>query len=498
MICTNLESRSVVVLTLFLFFANPLYSQNLFFENIKTLNLNYQSIIKKDGEVKGYFFIHEKDTTDNYIDTYKFTIVDTDLSIKSEKDIMVSEETSVFQSSCNGSEIVILFFHADAKTLEYQIYDLNGILKLGYTINVSGKEFRQYKKIALDGADNIKFKGIDHIDSSGFISNTLYLDKNVSSISINFYSTKKNHQWSYVPKNGGSYFFGEYLGTAKNIIYLHLVSFKGSIYTDLPEVFIIGIDLKTGKELFKRSANSKFKILAKGLKILEDGEAYLYGAYYDKGADINKDKALGFALWKMYENGDINEEKYISWQKDFKDYLEVSKNGKISGIGYIYFQNIVQHSNNEFYILGEGHQKVFNSLGLISSLLNGVLLANGLIFGLNGDFIKEVTTDIIIIKLDSNYKIKDVVVYEKKNSNLSDYNGTEMNKSDSSISFLYLSNKTFALNSIKVNNEGITTEKIKANPSATKSKVFFTSNQQKLILNYFKSSKRMEVGFQKI
>lgn len=483
------------LIPVFLFLSINGFSQNLVLNNIKSVNLINQSFIKDGDDIKGYFFIYEIDTPDNYSDTYKLTITDTDLKVVNETEINVSEETSFFESACNGSEIVLLFFHADEKTLGYQIYDLTGAKKFIYTRNLSGKELRQYKKIALVGADNIEFKNFYPIDSVGFISNTVFAHQEVNSISINFYDTKKNNQWSYVPVTGGSYFFGEYLGTYIDVVYVYLVSFKGSIYTDKPEVFIVGLDLKTGKELFKKPADASYKILAKGLKVLNDGETYLYGAYYKLNADINKDKSLGLALWKINEGGSIIKEKYISWGKDFNDFLNISKTGNVQGIGYIYFQNLVQTNNGDLYILGEGHQNVINPLGIIYNILSGPIL--GTIYALNGNFIKQVSTDIFLIKLDSVYKIRDINIYDKKTSNFFEYNGTQINKTDGSFSFSFLSPKTDVLKSINVKHDSITIDKIKANSKASKSLVIPASTGRNLMLDYFQPAKKLELHFEK-
>ncbi len=478
-----------------LFFSISGFSQNLLLNNIKSVNLINQAVIKDDENVKGYFFIYEIDTLDNDIDTYKFTITDKNLNILKETTINVSEETSIFKSSCTGSEIVLLFFHADKKTLEYQIYDLSGFKKFVYTINLTGKELRQYKKMALVGANNIEMKNFYPIDKVGFIFTEPFKHKDISSLSFNFYGTKNNYQWSYVPLTGGSYFFGEYLGTQKDVVYIYMVSYKGSIYTDKPEAFIVGLDLKTGKELFKKSADGTYKILAKGVKILNDGESYLYGAYYKLTADINKDKSLGFALWEINDEGNIIEEKYISWEKDFNEYLNISTTGNVQGIGYIYFHNIIQTASGDLYLLGEGHQKTFNPLGIIDDILAGPFL--GTIYGLNLNFIKQVSTDIILIKLDSFYKIKEVNIYEKKSSDFDEYNATQINNKDSSVSFWFLSKKTDVLKSITLKNNRITIDNIKTNPKATKSVIFPGSNGQNLILDYFQFAKKLELHFEK-
>jgi hypothetical protein len=247
-------------------------------------------------------------------------------------------------------------------------------------------------------------------------------------------------------------------------------------------------DFKTGKELFKKPAEAKNKILAKGVTILNDGAGYLYGAYYKLNADINKDKPLGFALWKIKEDGNIIDEKYTSLENDFSEYLNITNRGKVQGIGYIYFQNIVQTSGGDLYILGEGYDKVLNVATIMSVTFLG--------FSIGGKgFMKKVSTDMLLIKLDSTCKIKDVTIYDKKNSDVFCYNNTQTNKQSNSFSFWYFSNKENVVNSINVNNDKVTTDKIRINLKTSSSMILPASNGQILLIEYFRSAKKMEVNF---
>ena len=485
MLSFNTTLKLILLILLPFIFYEKVCSQHLVVENIKSINLRHQSAIKVADDIIGYFFIYEDDIVDDYSDTYKLSITDNILKLIKETIITVSEQTSIFEYSFNGSEIIILFFHQDDKTFEYQVYDLNGVKKFTYLKKLSGKELRQYKKIPLDGAENILFQNFHPVENVGFISNTISEDKN--SISIDFYNSKENKQWNYIPKTGGNYFFGEYLGTNKNVVYLNVVSYKGSIYSDKAEVFLVGLDLQTGKEFFKKPADSKYKLLAKGLQIFNDGEGYLYGPFYKPTADIHKDKALGFAVWKINGDGSIMEEKYLSWANDFKNAISISNKGKIQGIGYIHFHNIVQAPNGDMYVLGEGYDKIINPFTVVNAALFGIL-------SIIGDPLTiTVATDILLIRLDSAFKLQNITVYNKNISNLFGYYGTQTNRKDSSISFIYLSKRADAINYINVNDGKISTEKIKANPKGSKTIVLPASTEQKLMIDYFKSLKRLEL-----
>jgi hypothetical protein len=480
------------ILLLFLFsccFIGRSSSQTLVFDNIKKLNLINQGVIKAGDDINGYFFVYEKDTIDNYSNTYKLVTTSNKLKVIKEAEIIVPQETTIFESSSNGTEVVLLFLNSDTKTFEYDVFDLTGNKKFSYTRKLSRKEFRQYEDLSLAGIDNSDIKSFYAIDSIGFISKTIREEKKILSISIDFYGSKENKQWSYVPTIGASYFFGQYLGVYKEVVYIHLVSFKVSLHAEKPETFIVGLDLKTGKELFKKSADAKYKILAKGIKTLNDGGGYLYGAYYALNANLMKDKPAGFALWKIKENGDLIEEKYVSFQNDFSEHLNVLSTGKIQGLGSIYFHNIVQTAKGDLYILGEGYRKVMNTAVILKAALFGVISILG------ENLRKEVSTDMILIKLDSTYKIENLKIYNKENTPFFCYNYTQENIASQSFGFWYFSNRVNVLNSISVHDDKITSEQIKINPKTSRLMVLPATNGQILLLDYFRITKKMELHF---
>ncbi len=487
----NTKYKLFFLILFFQIFSKAVSSQNLVFNSIKSINLFNQSVIKNGDDVKGYFFIYEKDTVDDYIDTYKFTITDKKLQLIKEIEIKVSEETSIFESSCNGSEIVLSFLKSDTKSFEYQIYDLTGLKKFTYTRKISRKAYKEYLEIILKGKDQNAVKSFYPVDSIGFIYNTMRNPKELNSISVDFYGTKENKQWKYEPIMEGSYFFWDYLGVFKNVVYIYIYSFKGSIYLDKPEVFIVGLDIKTGKELFKKAAESKYKIVAKEIKMLNDGAAYLYGTYFKQNANVSKDKADGFAMWKITEDGSLIDEKYISWENDLGKLLNVTNTGKVLGTGYVHVHNIVQSANGNMYLLGEGYNKVINGFTVAYGALYGILNVPW-----TWSYTKEVATDMMLLKLDAECKLIEITVYNKKNSDFFCYSGTQNNRPSNSFSFWYFSNKSNVVNAINVNDDKITTDKIRINLKTSRSTILPASAGQILLLEYYKTERKLELHFE--
>ena len=490
----NLFSKGVKLffcLSIAHIFYNSVSGQSLAFDAVRSVNLINQGIIQNEEQVKGYYFLYEKDSIDNSGNIFKFVITNENLFIINQQEIKLPDESVNLEISCNGSEIILMFFHKHNKTFEYIVYDTYGFQKFTYIQKLSGKEFRHYKEIAFYDTKEYERKSIYPLDTLGFLSNTLWKDNNKISYRINFYNSKKDEQWSFVPNEGGSYFYGDYLGTYKNIIYLSLFSFKEAIYTEKPQTYIIGLDVKTGKLLFKKSADAKYLLLAKEIKILKNGQGYLYGTYFNLKANLNKDKPDGIALWKLTDNGEIAEEKYISWENDFSKHIEITDKGKIFGVGYLNLHNIVQSANGEFYILAEGYHKVLNAYVIAKAVLFGLINSIG------DNFTKDVASDMILIKLDTTCKIQGINIYDKKNSNYFCYNITQQNNTSNSFSFWYYADKFKSLKAINVSDSMITTNKIKVNPHTSKSIFLPAFAKHILLIEYFSNSKKMEMHFEK-
>ncbi len=343
--------------------------------------------------------------------------------------------------------------------------------------------------------DDNNEKNLHAIDGIGFLAKTIYIDKDVTSINLSFYSTKDNKQWSYVPTKGGSYFFGNYLGIYKNTIYLYIYSFKSSIYVDNAEVFIIGIDATTRKELFKKPAEGKFTILPKNIKVFNDGEAYVFGSYYKKNVNFKKDKSKGFALWKIKEDLTIIDEKYVSWDNDFNDYVNLTDKGKIEGVGYLYFHDVVQLTNGDIYLLAEGSRKVIDGINVAVDLLSYGLFGGIPFLNEDNSPLKKVSTEMVVIKLNPSFKITGVNIFDKKNSDYFSYVATQSIDKSNNFSFWYLSNNSSTLNSINLISDAITTNQISVTANTTKSIVLPSHNQSILVLDYYKSGNIVKLNF---
>ena len=496
-------------------------AQSNTFENVRKASLRSTGAIKEGSDVKGYYFFWFNDKVVKNTSSYALNISDNNL--KTLKDIKIegSKDVSILESAFNGTDLIVLLYDAKAKTFEYQIYGADGNKKpFSYHRELSNKEKRYLAMtyLAVDDEDQT-FKGLYPIDGKGFISNMPSREDKDYTFQIDYFSTEKRKQWTYIPTEGGKKFVGDYLGSFNGVVYIEMLRF-GSMMDQKPESSIIGLDLETGKQIFERATDSKYRFYPASLSLLNDGKAYIYGEYFDQNANIAKDKSLGFAFWGIDEKGKITSEKYCSWSVDMGKYLDVSAKGKIDDFGYMYLHNILQTSDGSIFAIGEGYKKVASALGIASKFLS-----RG---GNTASAIKIKVTDMIMIKFDQNFNVKEAKIYDKNSNGIElpggmefvsgpllgkmikynyggfDYEYMQTNKDVSSFTVCYSDYvrgkdyKGATFNSISYNDGKLTTDKINTKSSTARYVILPNKQGQVVIVEYNKKEKKIYAHVEKM
>jgi hypothetical protein len=489
-------------------------------ENVYKISLRNTGAIKEGTEVKGYYFFYASDKVDKKNYQWTLTINDENLKVLKSIQFVDSKDVMILESSFNGTDLIFLLYNKDAKTLDYQVYGADGKKKYNYVRELTKKEKRYLEMgyLAMDDDENT-YKGLYPIDGKGFISNMPSREDKDYTFQIDFFSTEKKKQWTYIPTMSGKRFIGDYLGSYNGVAYIEMLKFN-SLMDGNPESFIIGLSLETGKQVFEKSTEqSKYKFYPASMSVLDDGKAYVYGEYFSPNANIAKDKSVGFAFWGIDEKGATLSEKYCSWDLDMGKFLSVNSKGKIEDFGYMYVHNMIQTADGSIYAIGEGYKKVASALGILSK----VATQGG---GLSAVKIK--VTDMIMIKFDKDFNVKDAKIYEKNSNSVElpggmefvsgpllgkmikynygefDYAYTQQNKDKTSFTVTYsdyVKGKDYkggTFNSISYNESKMTQDKINTKTGATRSIVLPGKQGQVLIVDYFKKDKRLEPHFEKL
>lgn len=493
-------------------------AQKLSIENVHKVALRNSDAIKEGSEVKGYYFFYVSDKIDKRTNEYTLQITDNNLTKLKDVKFQDSKDVVILESSFNGTDLAFLFYNDDSRMLDYQLYGADGKKKFTYSRELTKKEealFHQIYGQNEDDADQA-FKGLYPVEGKGFLSLMPSREDKDFTFQVDFFSSEKRKQWSYTPTEGGKLFTGDYLGTYNGVVYIEVL--KSTRRGDLnPDSYILGLSQENGKLLFEKPTDRlKYSFYPTSMSLI-NGKSYVYGEYYDPGANVLKAKSLGFAFVGIDEKGKITSEKYCSWTLDMSKYLNVSSKGKIDDFGYVYMHNMLPTADGSIYAIGEGIYKVANTLGILASVATQSTQSMA----------KVKVTDMILIKFDKDFNVKEAKIFEKNTNTIPmpatlglstlpllgrilkahgyfDYSYTQINKDNTSFSVCYsdyVKGKDYkggTFNSITFNEGKITTDKINTKSDATRSSVMPGKQGQVLIMDYYKKAKKIEIHFEKL
>ncbi len=504
-------------------FSLPFYAMNaqsISIDGVRRSALRTSDAIKEGTDVKGYYFFYVSDKIDKKTNEYTLRIVDNNLKVLKDIKFQDSKDVTILESSFNGRDIIFLLYNEDQKTFEYQVYGADGKKKpYTYTRELSKKEKRYLESsyFAMNDEDET-YKGLYPVEGKGFISNMPSREDKDYTFQLDYFSTEKRKQWTYIPTEGAKKFIGDYLGYFNGVVYIEILKYSG-VFDQKPESSLVGLNLETGKVVFERGTDSKYRFYPASMSVMNNGQAYLYGEYYDQNGNIAKDKSLGFAFWGMDEKGKLLSEKYCSWETDMGKFLNVSSRGKIEDFGFMYLHNIVQTSDGSIYAIGEGFKKVASALGIAAKLLTR-----------NSDIstVKVKVTDMLLIKFDRDFNVKEAKIYDKNSNSVElrsgyefvstpmlgklikysygefDYAYTQTNKDVSSFTVCYSDYvrekdyKGATFNSISYNDGKVTTDRINTKSDATRSWVLAGKLGQVLVMDYYKKDKKLDAHLEKL
>jgi len=495
------------------------HAQKLTIDNVHKMDLRNASAIREGSEVKGYYFFYVSDKIDKRTNEYTLQITDENLTKLKDIKFQDSKDISIIESSFNGSDLIFLFYNEKDRTFEYQVFGADARKKFSYHRQLSKKEERYLEESYLSDDEDQTYKGIYPIDGKGFISNMPSREDKDFTFQIDFFSSEKRKQWTYIPTAGGKRFIGDYLGSYNGVVYIEVLKLTSAL-DQKPESYVIGLNLETGKQVFEKSTEkSKYKFYPASMSVLNNGKAYLFGEYFDPNGNIGKDKSLGFAFWEMDEKGNVISEKYNSWDLELGKFLSVSSKGKIDDFGFMFLHNIIQTADGSIFAVGEGYKKVASALGIISKIATR---------GGGGASVTKIkVTDMIMIKFDKDFNVKGATIYDKNSNNHEmpsgaayvstpllgklvksyggfDYSYMQWNKDYSSFTVCYSDYvrgkdyKGTTFNSLTYNEGKVSTDKINTKTKSTWSIVLPGRQGQVLLMDYYKKEKKLDAHVEKL
>ncbi|HWJ26763.1 MAG TPA: DUF6770 family protein, partial [Flavisolibacter sp.] len=274
--------KKLLFVSCLLIFMQAVHAQSFSIDNVRKAALRTSDAIKEGTDVKGYYIFYVSDKIDKRTNEYTLRILDNNLKVLKDIKFQDSKDVTILESSFNGTDLIFLLYNEKEKTFEYQVYGADGNKKpYSYIRELTKKEKRYLEMTYLSIQDDEQtYKGLYPVEGKGFISNMPSREDRDYTFQIDYFSTEKKKQWTYTPTEGGKRFIGDYLGTFNGTVYFEVLRYGGA-FDQKPDSYILGLSLETGKKLFEKPTDSKYRFYPASLSVMNGGKAYLYGEFFD-------------------------------------------------------------------------------------------------------------------------------------------------------------------------------------------------------------------------
>ncbi len=515
----NIKLSALILLTVCMMGTNS-QAQEKAIRNIATVELRNSGTIDKNDKVSGYYFFYKAEPVGKGDYSYRLEIFDENLEMVGKQRITATKYLYLLEAEYNGDALAFKFYDAKEKEVSLKFYDEaaeklrtdsyepDRIEKQAITMAAAQGTTTDPAVIAVEGAGFIHVTPVK-LDNRGYV--------------LEFYPNNKEAKgWKYKSKsNADMHEFVSNLEANEHIILNNVLQKKNLMTKDVNSI-IIGLDPKSGEELFSRELeDSRYSIMIMNSDFNEkNNNINLYGYYFEKGDKEMAGQSLGLVLITMNPSGEIESKKFVSWNKDVAKYLPVDLKGKIDEIGYIFFHRFVQKEDGSIYAIGEQYKKTVSAAGMASQVLSG---------GRSGSSAFQITVeDFYIFEFDPEFNLKDVKVFDKSITRVAlpagaGYYGPQflayyinyMGGFDYSYSELVDGGETFIVGytdfekrkkeknsvifgTIAHTGSDYTTDKIDTATEADEVKVLQAEPGKVLFVEYFQKDKKLDMHFEKI
>lgn len=386
------------------------------FSQTKTINnvlrskaKNFSPIIT-NGIVKGYSMFYELDKIDKKHKSYRITFFDNSLNEIGSSDFIESKKMYYVSSTFNGKSIMIQFYDAKTKQVILRKFSTSAEELSRDTRLVESKTELMTLNALIRSQQEETTPTIQPIMNKGFVN---------YGYSMN---SKYAYEMRYLPENGEDKkwkieapsktkglemagFLCEADGTLIN-----LITKKPSLMSKKMETYIQAVNTKNGNVLFEvKTETDKYNLMPSNASLnTENGNIELYGMYFGKEDKAMKKNSLGFASITYNSKGEIVSESYNSWAGDVSKFLPVGKKNKVEGGFFVYIHKIIKDESGNIFVVGEQYRKSASALGIASKMLG-----DG-----SGSVAKIVIEDMMMFKMDKDFKLVDVKVIDKAKENV--------------------------------------------------------------------------------
>ncbi len=511
----------IILFTISLFlFAGGITAQNKTksLEGINSILLKNMGAIKDNEEVVGYYFFYEVDKIDRKTRAYRLKIVDNNLEEISSKKIKSGKYTSLIDARFNGKHIMLKFYEGKEKKYSFKTYAMDGKMGKGASRKLGKKTYNPPLYMQSKRGENHS-DALFPIPGKGFVNYASIKNKKRGYI-IDFIG--QDNQWKYKSSKTSKLLeFTQFIAADENILLSNLIKFKNGWGKDGTNS-ILAIDINTGEKVFEKVLHETKPVsILNGFIDQKNDEIVIFGIYYKEKAKVHKAKSLGIYIGSFDLKGNKKQDKFLSWEKGAKNFLQIDKKGKMKRGRYLAFHDIVRASDGKIIVLGEQFRKQVDG----GAILAGALGARSRTGGLNMS--KLMIENFVVFQLNSALEVENLKVFEKEKSSAKtfgmgwespqlmaylakaqgafDYAFTQKNEDRSAISFGYIDwekrkgeKDGYTFGAINYVDGEFTKDKLPLSGKATSIRILPGPIGYVLVAEYYKKDKKMDLRLEKI
>ena len=151
----KLVYSSLLACVAFLTFLPVFHAQDAKLSDILNVRLSDSGTLLTDGEVRGYYFMYQVESSNKDNDAYELRIHDVNLNLLKKKTVSVPESYILISLIYNGSSIAIKFLDTKEKMYVFKGYSLTG--ESLFTVKSSEVKNAEAQKAAISGEEYPSF-----------------------------------------------------------------------------------------------------------------------------------------------------------------------------------------------------------------------------------------------------------------------------------------------------------------------------------------------------
>ena len=446
---------------LFFLMAFSLQAQEKTIEDILSVQLRNIGTIKNGNDISGYYLFYETDKAAKGKRAYTLQILDEQLEEVNRKRMNLSESIYLVEAAFNDSLIMFKFLDTEENKYTFKAYDLNGERAKGGSRRLDKKNYAA--PVFLQSKKGPNHNGaFFSVPQKGFVQYAAYKNKKWGYI-IDFLGGSREKSWKYKSDRNADLVLGaSHITATENTILAKLAKAENGFGKNVTTA-LLALDVNTGEKVFETDFESDKPIeIVNGFIDEDKEEVVIFGLYFEEGAKTFKSKSRGLFAYTLDTKGSVKGQKYISWEEDVSEFVEMNKKGKMKGAEYIAFHDIVRTSDGKVIVLGEQYAKKVDGGAIAGNLIAGAIsnaLGGSVYNNSSGNFTKFVIDDLMVFKFSEDFTLESVDVIEKgksdvglpsdgmnpqrlaylaKSLNAFDYSYTQVHEDHSAVTFAYL------------------------------------------------------------